>query len=99
MIKRFIDRLVGRTDSPPEPLRPGQAVDTSFEFKDRGNSHRYDLAKALRRSYEVQEARRKLGLDGDQELRLPEDYLRGPVPKSVQEDLLERGSYSDTSPG
>jgi hypothetical protein len=99
MIKRFIDRLVGRSDKPPEPLRPGQAIDGSFEFKDRGNGQRYNMAKALQRSYEVQEARRKLGLDEEEELRLPEDYLHGPVPKSVQQTLLERGTYSDTIHG
>ncbi len=95
MIKRFIDRIVGRSDTPPEPLRPGQSVGGDFEFKKRENGARYDMAKALRRSYEVQEARRKLGLDEEEEIRLPEDYLRGPVPKSVQQSLLERGNYSD----
>ncbi len=96
MIRRFLDRFVGRNDTPPEPLRPGQAIDGRFEFKDRSNGGRYDAAKAYRRSFEIQEARRKLGLDADQEeLRLPEDYMMGPVPRSVQQSMLERGNFSD----
>ncbi|MER3395172.1 MAG: hypothetical protein C4319_00065 [Acidimicrobiia bacterium] len=96
MIKRFIERIVGKTDTPPEPLRPGEAVEGTFEVKLRENGHRYNMAKALQRTYEVQEARRKLGLDEEEELRLPEDYLLGPVPKSVQQSMLERDRYLDT---
>lgn len=96
MIRRLIDRLVGKADTPPEPLRPGEAVDGKFDVKSRGNGHRYDMAKALQRTQEVQEARRRLGLDEEEELRIPEDYLRGPLPKTVQHSMLERGSYSET---
>lgn len=85
MIKRLIERLVNKDEAPPEPLKPGQSVDGSFELKDRGNGKRYDMVKALQRSYQVQEARRRLGLDEDEQVRLPEDYFTGPVPKVVQE--------------
>jgi hypothetical protein len=84
MIKKLIDRLVGRDETPPEPLKPGQAIDGSFDVKMRRNGARYDLAKALQRSQQVIEARKRLGLDEEEEVRLPEDYLRGPVPKVVQ---------------
>lgn len=85
MIKRLIERLVNRDETPPEPLKPGQSVDGSFEATKRGNGKRYDMVKALQRSYQVQEARRRLGLDEADQVRFPEDYFGGPVPKVVQE--------------
>lgn len=66
MLKNIGDKFKRRRKRTPQPLMPGEAVDGEFiMLRDGDGGKRYDLVAADRRTREIADARRTLGLEGE----------------------------------